>query len=256
MSSQDDVTEEDEKDVIEWSKEIEDRTLAVLEGDLEENPETGLDRDELDGSEGVAKANTEKYVTDFDYEFEFGEGTVELTVEREGGLNNLSYWSDDPEVLDRFDEFVAERVRTVEHQPFLEPYRFKDVSSVEVAELVAVYKDEFIVNGPLPRGSNGQPRIHMQRVMDLNNSNEYKHGDEEVESLNPGHKIPGDAKYNIEGLENGDRDVEGELEIKPQKRDLGLYTVEFSGSDVDSQAYLVNTALKAVDPGERNELPF
>ncbi|EGQ43426.1 MAG: hypothetical protein J07AB43_14170 [Candidatus Nanosalina sp. J07AB43] len=256
MSSQDDVSEEDEKDVIEWSKELEDRTLAVLEGDLEENPETDLDRDELDGREGVAKANTEEYVTDFEYEFVFGDGTVELSVERSGGLNNLRYWSDDPEVLDDFDEFVAERVKTVEHQPYLEPYRFKDVDSLEVAELVAAYKDEFVLDGPLPRDSNGQPRMHMQRIMDINKSKDYKHSDEEVESLNPGHKIPGDAKYEVKHLENGDKDVEGEVRIKPQKRDLGLYTVEFSGVNADSQAYLVNTALKAIDPGERDEMPF
>jgi hypothetical protein len=65
------VEVQSEDDVIEWSDSVEDQTLAVLEGDLEEDPVAGLSRDDLDGREGVAKVNTEKYITDFEESFEF-----------------------------------------------------------------------------------------------------------------------------------------------------------------------------------------
>lgn len=57
-----DVEGNTEDGVIEWDESVEDHTLAVLEGDLEEDPDADLSRDELDGREGVAKVNTEKYL--------------------------------------------------------------------------------------------------------------------------------------------------------------------------------------------------
>lgn len=190
---------------------------------MEEDPDADLSRDDLDGREGVAKVNTEKYVTDFDESFEFRGATIELSVERDGGLNTLEYWSDDPDVLEEFDEFFQERVRSVEQQPYLEPYKFEDVTSDEVAELISVYTDEFEMEGPLPRATNGQPRMHMLRVTDLDDSSEYREDVEEDQSISAQHRIPGDAKYVIEGLEvSGEEEVKGELEIRPQKHDLGL----------------------------------
>jgi len=258
MSSQSvDDSEAQGKEVIEWSENVEDHTLAVLEGDLEEDPDADVELSDLDGREGVAKANTERYVTDFQEEFEFRGSTVYLNVERSDGLNTVEYWSDDPGVLDDFDEFLEQRVRDVEQQPYLEPYKFENVPSDEIAELVTVYRDEFDLEGPLPRGRNGQPRMHMQRVTDIRDTSEYrKDSNEDEKGLNAQHRIPGDAKYVIEGVENGDKQVEGKLVIRPQKHDLGLYTVKFDGENAESQAYMVNTGLKAIDPDERDSFPI
>lgn len=250
-----DDVQKDGEDVIEWSEDLEDHTLAVLEGDLEESEDADIES--FEGREGVAKINTEKYVTDFDEEFEFKGGMLELTVERSGGLNTVEYWSDDPDVMADFNDYLEERIRTVEQQPMLEPYSFEDVTSVEIADLISVYRDEFEMRGPLPRGSNGQPRMHMQRIKDLDSKNDYRKDVEEEESISAQHQIPGDAEYVIEGLDvSGNEEVEGKVKIRPQKHDLGLYTVKFMGDDAESQAYMVNTSLKAINPDKDNMYPF
>mgnify|MGYP006976217576 FL=1 len=78
-----DIEEKGEDGVIEWDETVEDHTLAVLEGDLEEDPDADVGLDDLDGREGVAKVNTQKYITDFEESFEFRCATVELSVERD-----------------------------------------------------------------------------------------------------------------------------------------------------------------------------
>ena len=228
----------------------------MLEGEIEE--EEDIDFESFDGRTGVAKTNTEKYVTDFDEEFDFGDGSIEVSDEREGSFNTLEYWSDDPEVMDEFRSYVESHIRSVEQQPHLEPYKFEDVRSDEVAELLTVFEQEFEMDGPLPSGSNGQPRMHMQRVTDLNDENEYREDTDEETGISAQHRIPGDAKYVIEGFNDevaGAETVEGSLTIRPQKREVGRYTVKFSSEDADSVAYMVNTSLKAIDP-DKEEMPF
>lgn len=257
MSSQDeeeiDVEGSGEPEVIEWEEKVEEHTLAVLEGDLED--EHGVEVDDFDGVEGVAQKNTERYITDFEEEFNFMFGKVELSVEREGGLNTLSYWSEDPQVMDDFRSFVEERVRDVEQQPYLEPYKFKEVRSDEVMELVRVFEDEFELSGPLPRGSNGQPRMHLPRVTDIDEGSEYKHESSE-QGISGEQRFPGDAEYVIEGFDPDAGDygfeIEGSLEIRPQKHENGKYVVEFISEDEESLAYMVNTSLRAVDPDKQN----
>lgn len=253
MSSTGEEEELEENDVIKWDEKLEDHTLAVLEGDLEEDPKADIES--FEGTEGVAKVNTEKYVTDFEEAFEFQGSTLEISVDRDGGLNTIEYWSDDPGVMAAFDEYLQDRIISEEQQPMLEPYKFEDVDSAEVAELVNVFDQEFEMEGPLPRGSNGQPRMHMLRVTDLNDDSEYKHNTNDENHVNPQDKIPGDAEYIIEGVDNPeDMVVEGVLQIRPQKHDLGLYTVTFNGEDAESQAYMVNTSLRAIDPDKDNGL--
>ena len=250
----DEAPEEVSDDVIEWSEKLEDRTLAVLEGDIEDDPASSVDDiSELDGTEGVAKINSERYVTDFEVEIDFEGAVIELSVERSGGLNKLEYWSEDPHVMAAFDTYIQDRVRSVEQQPMLESYSFEDVRSDEVQELIEIYENEFELSGPLPRGSNGQPRMHILRVEDVGNENDYKHSDEEP-AITATDKIPGDAEYVVEGLANpGREDVEGRMEIKPQKHDTGLYTVTFISEDAESQAYMINTSLRAIE-AERDGL--
>lgn len=242
-------SEEKENSVIEWSEQVEDHTLAVLEGDLE--VEHGVDVDGFDGVRGVAKTNTESYVTDFEEDFEFEDGVLEVSVERDGGLNMVEYWSEDPEVMESFRQYVDQHVRDVEQQPMLEPYMFEDVRSDEVAELVNVFEQEFEMDGPLPRGSNGQPRIHLQRISDLRDENDYR-DDAEEKSVTAQHSFPGDARYEIEGLDpdtagNYSFEMDGTLEIRPQKHDVGRYTVKFSSEDEEALAYMVNTSTRAID---------
>ena len=257
MSSEEtglDGEEGEENSVIEWSEKVEDHTLAVLEGDIEDDPASDLDDlTDLDGDQGVAKNNNLPYVTDFEAEFDFEGAKVEVSVERSGGLNTIEYWSEDPHVMAAFRNYIEERMKTVEQQPLLEAYKFEDVKSNEVQELIQVYENEFEIEGPLPRGSNGHPRMHMVRVEDME-QNDYEQSDEEAERINATDQIPGDAKYVIDGLANpGEFDVEGVLEIRPQKHDTGLYTVKVDGDgDADSQAYMINTSLRVLDP-ERDE---
>ena len=262
MSSEEEALDESQEreetdDVIEWSEKLEDRTLAVLEGDIEDDPASDVDDlSDFDGREGVAKANTLPYVTDFETEIDFEGAVISLNVERSGGLNKIEYWSDDPDVMGAFDTYVQDRIKSVEQEPMLESYKFEDVRSDEVQELIKVYEDEFELSGPLPRGSNGQPRMHMLRVEDVrDDENDYEHSDdEEVPAITGEDQIPGDAKYVIEGLSNPSREnIEGELEIRPQKHDTGLYSVKFSSEDAGSQAYMINTSLRAID-AEREEL--
>lgn len=237
----------EEENVIKWGEKLEDHTLAVLEGDLEEDTDTSIES--FEGVEGVAKVNTKKYVTDFEKEFDFQGSNIEISVERNGGLNTVEYWSDNPETMAAFNDYLEDRIKSVEQQPLLEPYKFKDVTSGEIAELVEVCGQEFEIEGPLPRASNGQPRMHMVRVTDLNNGSKYKHDSGNEDSINSQHQIPGDAEYIIEGLDNpADIEVEGVLQIRPQKHDLGLYTVTFNGEDAESQAYMINTSLRAINP--------
>ena len=72
MSSEEEALDESQEkeetdDVIEWSEKLEDRTLAVLEGDIEDDPASDVDDlSDFEGREGVAKANTLPYVTDFE----------------------------------------------------------------------------------------------------------------------------------------------------------------------------------------------
>lgn len=261
MSSEEEALDGDQEekvseDVIEWSEKLEDRTLAVLEGDIEDDLASSVDDfSDFDGTEGVAKINNEAYVTDFDAEIDFEGAVIEVSVERSGGLNTVEYWSDDPHVMAAFDTYIQDRVRSVEQQPMLDSYKFEDVRSDEVQELIEIYENEFELKGPLPRGSNGQPRMHMLRAEDVNdNGNDFKHSDQEVPAITAEDEIPGDAEYVIEGLANPSReDVEGKLEIKPQKHDIGLYTVTFTADDASTQAYMINTSLRAID-AERDEL--
>ena len=248
--------QEGSDDVIRWSEKVEDHTLAVLEGDIED--EEDVDFESFDGRTGVAEANTERYVTDFDEEFDFADGSIEVSVERDGGLNTVEYWSEDPDVMGEFRDYLEKRVRSVEQQPMLEPYKFEDVRSDEVAKLVAAFDQEFVMDGPLPRGSNGQPRMHLQRVTDVSDENEYREDSGEETGISAQHKIPGDAEYVIEGFEDevaGDEEIEGSFTIRPQKREVGRYTVKFRSEDADSMAYMVNASLKAIDP-DKEDFPF
>jgi|GEM_PF-1596040 len=249
--------EREENDgVIEWSEKLEDHTLAVLESDIQDDPASSVDdMSVFGGREGVAKVNNESYVTDFDAEIDFEGAVISLSVERSGGLNKIEYWSDNPEVMAAFDTYIQDRVKSVEQQPMLGTYRFQGVKSNEIRELVEIVENEFEFDGPLPRSSNGQPRVNMVRVEDvLGDENDYKHTDDEELVITADDQIPEDAKYVIGGLSNpSPHDVEGVLEIKPQKHDLGLYTVKFKGEDAESQAYMINTSLRAID-AERDKL--
>lgn len=243
---------EGSEDIIPWEQEVEDRTLATLQRDLEEDPESEFNRDELEGRKGKAGEEPEEFVTGFEEEFEIGGHEVYISVERQGGLNSIEYWSENPDVMEVFDDYVEERKVGTEQDPILEPYKFDDVPSDEVAELVTLYYEEFETSGPLPRGSNGEARMHMQRVTDIDDSSEYRRdGEEQQPSLNEHHTFPGDAEIAVDGLEQGDEEVSGVLRISPQKRDRGLYTVSLDGESPEAQAYLVNTALKVLEPQDR-----
>lgn len=257
MSSEEEALDDSKgsNDIIEWSEKLEDHTLAVLEGDIKDDPASSIDDImEFDGRKGVAKVNNTPYVTDFETEIDFEGAVIELSVERTGGLNRIKYWSNNPDVMAAFDTYIQDRVKSVEQQPMLESYKFEDVRSDEVQELIEIYENEFELNGPLPRGSNGQPRMHMLRVEDIqDDENDHKHIDEEVPPITADDQIPGDARYVVEGLSNPSQiDVDGELAIKPQKHDTGLYTVKFKGEDPESQAYMITTSLRAID-AERDE---
>jgi hypothetical protein len=241
------------EDVISWEQEVEDRTLVTLQRDLEKDPESGFDRNDLEGTKGKLKGEPGEFVTEFEEEFEIGGHEVYISVERQGGLNSLEYWSESPDLMEVFDEYVEERKVETEQDPILEPYKFDDVPSNEVAELVSLYYEEFETTGPLARGSNGEPRMHMQRVTDIEDSNEYRRDEEQQPSLNKHHTFPGDAEIAVEGIEDeiGDEEVSGVLRISPQKRERGLYTVSLDGDSPESQAYLVNTALRVLEPQDR-----
>jgi hypothetical protein len=240
---------------IRWEKELEDDSLAIVQEKIRN--EFGTDFETLDYDlKGFSKENSLPFYSDLEGEIRFNGDQYEIEIERSGGLNEFEFWTDDPQALELLDAFLEEHAASNGGDEMLEPYKYEQIRDVDVNELLDVFSQRFKVRGPERRPGNGQPRTYPVRREHLDNSDDYLHkesdetltlGDaEDIDEENYSDTqefVPGDARFILEhDEEKSDIEVEGEVTIKPEKREKGKYRISLVGEDRVSLQYLINIA--------------
>ncbi|MFB6241232.1 MAG: hypothetical protein ABEJ36_00320 [Candidatus Nanosalina sp.] len=266
--------EQQEVEGVSWEHELEDDALAEAQAKIEN--EFGADFEEMDpGMKGIAQRNNLPFYTDVEDTMEFLGEEVEISIERSGGLNTVEFWVDDPEMMEAVDHYFEKYTSSNGGEAMLEPYVYEEVKDTKVRDLLADFSEHFQMKGPERRPGNGQPRIHPVRrehmedehlgemeygredelVLQEPEENEAECGEvEEAEYTGREGYIPGDAQFQIEGLdveeEPVDHEVDGRLSIKPLSRETGFYDLKLKSEDQRSLTYLINRAARTLE-GER-----
>lgn len=264
--------EEQEVEGVSWERELEDDALAEAQAKLEN--EFGADFEEVDhGQKGFAQRNNLPFYTDVEDTVKFLGQEIEVSIEREGGLNTVEFWVDDVELMEAFDMYLDKYTSSNGGEAMLEPYEYEEVKDTDVRELLVDFSNHFTLEGPERRPGNGQPRIYPIRRehMDDDYFSESQHGTdgqevkleqmleaEEEETVrgevteqeytgNEGY-IPGDAQFHVSEPETElDFELEGRVSIKPVKRETGQYDVKLKSEDRRSLTYLINRAARTLE---------
>lgn len=260
--------EEHETEGIPWERELEDDSLAEAQARLE--TEFGAEFEESDHElKGFARENSMPFYTGVSDTIDFKGEEVELTVEREGGLNKVEFWTDNHEVMETMDNFFEDYEASHGGEVSVEPYKFNNVKDVELLDFLVDVTHYFEVEGPYRRPGNGQPRIHPVRrpnisetddntiiIGDEHASDGYNDDQESGEPLEDdivtyqGDElfVPGDAELHVVGLREEDEskpdyiselDDIGKISIRPEKRSKDSYRVSVKSEDPDSLNYLI-----------------
>ena len=262
--------EEQETEGIPWERELEDDSLAEAQARLE--TEFGADFEESDYElKGFARENSLPFYTDVSDNIELNGEEVDLTVERNGGLNKVEFWADDREVMETMDSFFEDYEASHGGEVSVEPYKFDNVQDIDLLDFLVDVTHHFEIEGPYRRPGNGQPRIHPVRrpnisetddntiiigEEDISYSEEGQEGEEIEEDLPEdivtyqGDElfVPGDAELHVVGIREEDgsepdyiREVDdiGRISIKPEKRSKDRYRVSVKSENPDSLNYLI-----------------
>lgn len=261
-------THEDVEGVT-WEHELEDDALAEAQAKIEN--EFGNNFEELDpGMKGFAKRNNLPFYTGVEGSIEFLGEEVEISVERNGGLNTVEFWVDDPEMMEALDLYFEKYTSSNGDEAFLEPYKYEEVKDTTVRDLLTDFSRHFEMKGPVRRPGNGQPRIYPIRRehMDEDHLGELDYGEEEILLQETSEKdtergktpeaeyngregyIPGDAQFRIEEIDTEtdlNTEINGKVSITPVKRETGLYNLKLHSDSQEALTYLINRAAKNIE---------
>lgn len=253
---------EQEVEGISWEYTLEDRSLAEAQRKLE--LEFGVDFEGVNhGEKGLISENGLPFYAEVDDTVTvFGE-EVDISVERDNGLNTVSLWVDDPEVMDNIDEYFEQFTDSNDGEPMVEPYKFRGRADTDVLKLLVDFTDHFSMEGPTARPGNGQVREapirreNMSREFGIGELGETVLEDGEEEPNYTGREvyIPGDSEFDVLGIQedrpeyllDGDFNVSGKIRISPVNMDSGVYRIEVDGDDKESQNYMINRAARTLD---------
>lgn len=243
---------EEDFDGIKWEEELEDDTLATVQRKLEN--EFNADFENSDFDKKGFSSDAIPFYTGLSETFEFWNDReteeIDLSIQREGEMNTVEYWADDGAVMESFQDYLTEHSKSSKGQ-MLEPYKIKRVSDVEVLRLLGSMEQRFDMEGPERNPGNGETRIYPVMLENLDNEDStptVPDGEvtieEEDESDYAGqvYFLPGDAKFQLEGETPESFEVDGEISIRPQKRERGLYKIEINAEDRQSMLYLAQYA--------------
>lgn len=252
--------QDSEKDFkgIKWDQELEDDSLATLQRRLEVEFEADFESSQYE-QKGFSKQTGLPFYTDCGQTIRFNNKEVVIGVERTEDANSLEFWVDDSETMELFDEFVGMHAIAQDEGPVFEPYRYRRKSGAEVRDLLVSFSDHFQLEGPERRPGNGKVRLHPLKQENIVSEDKYLYGDT-VQQINEnsgavytGNEmyIPGDAQFQIEGLQEqdpADLEITGELRIKPKsKRKNGIYNIEIEADEEHSLMYLINHASSVIE---------
>lgn len=231
-------SEEETQDIIPWTEELGEENLSELERKLEQ--ETRIDFEDSDfEKKGVSEQNGKNFYFGLTETVELFEDDVEVTIKKEDSTYRVEYWSNTPEVLELFREYISDFIEENDGGVLLEPYKIEDLTDVELSYILDTLEQDLDVEGPLPRSGKGNAKRYPVLADNLDTKGVDGYSTKAFSVL-------GDGMYEIDGLVNGpsEIDVEGKVIIMPQKRDNGLYKVKAKGKDMESTGYIVDTILK------------